>query len=411
MMWNMINGQRLWDRLMQLGTIGRTEDGGITRLSFTPEDREAKNLVQGYMVEAGLEVREDSIGNLIGRREGREEGREAVLLGSHLDTVFNGGAFDGALGVLGAVEVAQTLFEQNIQLTHPLEVIAFTDEEGARFRAGMMGSRAFSGVLEKEDLERQDGQNHTLEEVLKANGYDPEAVCTADRSQESFKAYLELHVEQGRVLEEEGAPVGIVTGIAGPLWLQFQVQGETGHAGATPMPLRKDALVAAASIIKDIEEQTRKTGTAVGTVGSIHVQPGGINIIPGQATFTLDLRDTKAEVRDQVEKDIRDKARTICAKNDMTVAIKTLQRIPPVECAPELQNVLRRVMENRRLKVVEIATGAAHDGNQMSRICPVGMIFVRSRNGISHAPQEWSSQEDCAEGANVLLQALLEIAE
>jgi len=304
----MINRERLWERLMELALIGKQETGGVTRLSFTAEERAAKEQVRAYMTAAGLTVREDAVGNLIGRREGRNPDAPVVLIGSHLDSVYNGGNFDGPLGVLAGVEVLQTMAEQQIITEHPLEVIAFTDEEGARFSFGMIGSRGIAGRLTYSDLQHRDREGITIAKAMREAGLDPQRIGEAVRPSGSIKAYVELHIEQGNVLESRNLSVGIVSGLAGPLWLKMVLEGEAGHAGTTPMGMRRDPLAAAAAVMLAIEEEAGKTGTAVGTVGQLQVQPGGINIIPGKVEFSVDLRDVDERVRDQVESAIRQRA-------------------------------------------------------------------------------------------------------
>lgn len=241
----MIQGERLWQRLMELGEVGKQPSGGVTRLSFTAEERRAKDLVASYMREAGLFVYEDAAGNLIGRKEGTNPDATVVLVGSHLDSVYNGGCFDGPLGVLAGVEVVQTMNEHGVVTHHPIEVVAFTDEEGARFRFGMIGSRAMAGTLPPEALECRDAEGISLAEAMKQAGLDPDRLPQAARKPGTVKAYVELHIEQGRVLEETGLPVGIVTGIAGLIWVKFTIEGKAEHAGATPMSLRRDPMAAA----------------------------------------------------------------------------------------------------------------------------------------------------------------------
>ncbi|WP_035300686.1 Zn-dependent hydrolase [Brevibacillus thermoruber] len=407
----MIHAERLWDRLMRLSAVGRQESGGVTRLSFTPEERAAKDLVRGFMEEAGLSVREDEAGNLIGRKEGRNPQAPVVLVGSHLDSVFNGGNFDGPLGVLAGVEVLQTMNEQGVTTEHPIEVIAFTDEEGARFSYGMIGSRAIAGLLKREELEHRDKDGISIAEAMRASGLDPDTVGRAARPKGSVKAYVELHIEQGKVLESRGLSVGVVSGVAGPLWLKFVLEGEAGHAGATPMALRRDPLAAAAEIMLVIEREARKAGTAVGTVGQVTVSPGGVNIIPGRVEFSLDLRDVDKAVRDRVEQEIVRQAEAICRERGVRLGVELLQRIPPVVCSAEIQAAALAACEALGLETITLPSGAGHDCMQLTELCPVGMIFVRSRDGISHNPAEYTSKEDCADGANVLYRTVLSLAE
>jgi allantoate deiminase len=407
----MIDGERLWRRISDLGEIGKHEGGGVTRLSFTDEERAAKDRVASYMEEAGLAVREDAVGNLFGRREGRDAGAPAVLIGSHVDSVYSGGNFDGPLGVLAGIEVLQTMEEQGIETEHPIEVVAFTDEEGVRFSFGMIGSRALAGKLTPEDLtDYKDGSGVSIAEAMSTYGLDPERLEEATCPEDSLKAYIELHIEQGRVLESKDLPAGIVTGIAGPVWLRFSLEGETGHAGATPMNLRRDSLAAAAEIVGIVEAEAAKTGTSVGTVGQLEVEPGGINIIPGKARFSLDLRDIDERVRDRVEGRILEVAEEACRRRGVGLETETLQRLAPAPCSDLVRDAAQRACERLGIRPHALPSGAGHDGMQFTDLCPMGMIFVRSKNGISHNPDEWSSQDDCAIGADVLYYAVLDLA-
>jgi allantoate deiminase len=406
-----IDGERLWRRISDLGEIGGQEEGGVTRLSFTDEERAAKDRVASYMEEAGLSVREDAAGNLIGRREGRNPETPAVLIGSHVDSVYNGGNFDGPLGVLAGVEVLQTMQEQQIETEHPIEVVAFTDEEGARFSFGMIGSRALAGRLTPEDLTKhEDKDGVSIAEAMRAYGLDPERLGDAARSEGSIKAYVELHIEQGRVLENEDLPAGIVTGIAGPVWLRLSLVGETGHAGATPMSLRRDSLAAAAEVMGLIEAEASRTGTSVGTVGQLSLEPGGINIIPGRVEFSLDLRDIDEGVRDRVERRILEGAEEICGRRGVGLEIETLQRLAPAPCSELVRDAAERACEGLGIRPHALPSGAGHDGMQLTDLCPMGMIFVRSKSGVSHNPDEWSTKEDCAAGASVLYRTVLDLA-
>ena len=407
----MIDNDRLWRRISELGEIGRQEGGGVTRLSFTEEERAAKDRVVSYMEEAGLSSREDAAGNLFGRREGRSPDSPAVLIGSHVDSVYNGGNFDGPLGVLSGIEVLHAMEEQGIETKHPIEVVAFTDEEGARFSFGMIGSRALAGRLTPEDLIKyEDGDDVSVAEAMRAYGLDPGRIGEAARPAGSVKAYVELHIEQGRVLENEDLPAGVVTGIAGPVWLRFSLEGETGHAGATPMNLRRDSLAAAAEIIGLIEAEASATGTTVGTVGQLNLEPGGINIIPGRVEFSLDLRDIDEGVRDRVERRIMEGAGEICRRRDLEMDTEMLQRLAPAPCSELVKSAVKRACERVGIRAHALPSGAGHDGMQLTELCPMGMIFVRSKAGVSHSPDEWSTKEDCAAGSNVLYWTVLNLA-
>ncbi len=405
-----IDADRLWSRLSELAEIGKSECGGVTRLSFTEEEWAAKDLVASYMREADLAVREDAAGNLIGRREGRVGDAPVVLTGSHVDSVRNGGDFDGPLGVLGAVEALQTMDERDVETERPVEVVAFTDEEGARFSFGMIGSRATAGTLTPEHLANEDENGVSVAEAMRASGLDPGRIDEAARAPGSVYAYVELHIEQGRILESKDLPVGVVTGIAGPAWLRFTLAGEAAHAGTTPMNLRRDALTAAAAVIGRIEREAARTGTSVGTVGQLELSPGGINIIPGQATFSLDLRDIDEDVRNDVEARIMHEAALLCEKRGVELETKTLQRLPPAPCSALVRDAAREACETLGFEPFGLASGAGHDGMHLTELCPIGMIFVRSKDGLSHNPAEYSSKEDCAAGAEVLYRTLLKLA-
>jgi allantoate deiminase len=405
-----VDGGRLWERLGEIAEIGKHEEGGVARLSFTPEEREAKELVASYMREAGLAVRQDAAGNLFGRREGRDPGAPAVLIGSHVDSVMNGGDFDGPLGVLGGIEVLQTMEEGGVRTERPVEVVAFTDEEGARFSLGMIGSRALTGTLSSEDLRHEDKNGVSIEQAMRDADLDPGRIGDAARAPVSLAAYLELHIEQGKVLEDENLPVGVVTGIAGPVWLRLSFTGEAGHAGTTPMGTRRDALAAAAEVVGIVEEEATATGSTVGTVGQIGARPGGINIIPGGAEVSLDLRDIDEAVRDRAEGCIRERAAEVCERRGIDLSFEELQRLPPAPCSEEIRASIAAACEKEGIRPYPLPSGAGHDGMHVAELCPMGMIFVRSKDGISHNPKEWSSREDCEAGCKVLYLTVLDLA-
>lgn len=406
----MIDGERLWKRLFELAEIGNQEGGGVTRLSFTEGERAAKEVVASYMDEAGLSVYEDAAGNLIGRRAGKDPHAPVVLVGSHVDSVYDGGNFDGPLGVLAGVEVLQTMNERGIETKHPIEVVAFTDEEGARFGFGMIGSRALASTLTSENLRHEDKRGISIAEAMRDSGLDPYSIGDAARPPGSVKAYVELHIEQGKLLENEDLPVGIVTGIAGPLWLRFVLEGEAGHAGTTPMDLRRDALASAAHIMRSIEAEATKTGTTVGTVGQLSLSPGGINIIPGRVEFSLDLRDIDEHVRDEVEQRIVAEANRLCEERGIALSIETLQRVAPAPCSELVRNAAKTACKELGFEPHLLASGAGHDGMQLMNLCQMGMIFARSTGGISHNPAEWTSKEDCAAGCSVLYYTVSKLA-
>jgi allantoate deiminase len=325
---------------------------------------------------------------VIGRREGRNPDAPVVLAGSHVDSVRSGD-FDGPLCVLAAIEAAQTMREVGVETGRPVKVIAFTDEEGARFGLGMIGSRALAGLLTPDDLSREDENGVMIAEAMREVGLDPERIGEAARGPGSVHAYVELHIEQGRVLEQRGLPVGVVTGIAGPVWLRFVLRGEAGHAGATPMgSSRRDALAAATAVVGAVEREAERSGTSVGTVGRMEVEPGGVNVIPGRATFTVDQRDIDGDVRDRLEARNADEAARVCEQRGVGRETETLQRLPPVPCSGEARDAIVAACERLGFDPFGLPSGAGHDGMQLSGLCPIGMIFVRSRDGIGHNPAE-----------------------
>ena len=404
-----IQQERLVKRLEALGQIGATVEGGVTRLAYTPEYRQAEARVRGWMEEAGLETRLDPVGNLIGRREGRQADRPCLMLASHIDSVINGGRFDGALGVLSAVEVAQALYEDGATLDMPLEVVAFIDEEGSRWGGGLFGSRAMTGQLTPESLQRRDRAQLSVAEALRAWGLDPTQLNQAVREAAEIGTYLELHIEQGAVLESEGLAVGVVTAIAGPLFLEARLHGRADHAGATPMgPLRRDALLGAAELALAAEVIARATSpTCVATVGRLEVSPGVANIIPGEVLLTFDIRDIDQAARDRAEARIRAEIERVCQARALTAQVETVVRIEPVKLSPTVIEAVSTACARLDLPVYHLPSGAGHDAQLMTGLAEVGMIFVRCREGISHSPAESVTPEDAFLGAQVMYEATL----
>ncbi|NHM32525.1 Zn-dependent hydrolase [Neobacillus terrae] len=406
-----INSERLWNRIHKLSEIGKDENGGVTRLSFTETERKAKDLVVTFMKDAGLAVREDEIGNLIGRKEGAIFNSQVVMTGSHIDSVISGGNFDGPAGVLSAIEALQTMNEKGIVTESPLEVIVFTDEEGARFSTGMLGSLSAAGKLSKEELySAKDKNGVTIAEAMKQAGLDPELAPNAKRNPEEIKAYVELHIEQGKVLENADASVGIVTGIVGVDWYRVTLKGEAGHAGTTPMGLRKDPLAAAARIISYGEEMARNEKSAVVTVGQIEVKPGGINIIPGEVAFSFDIRDINKENMNDIFEKLKAYIETTCEERGIELEIEQLHSLDPSPCSERIMKKMEESFTETEVQSIKLISGAGHDAMVMASITDMGMIFIRSKDGISHNPKEWSDQKDLAMGAEVLFTTLVKLA-
>lgn len=403
----MIRGDeaRLDRNIQELARFGGTGQG-MDRFAYSPEEREALNWLKAEFQRLDLTVWEDAVGNVFARYEGREAGLRPIMAGSHIDTVRHGGKYDGALGVLAMLEILRRFREEGVRLRHPLDLVICKGEEGTRFGATLLGSAAMTGQLTGDDLQRRDSEGISLKKAMAAQGYDPAAFPLAALTPGSIAAYLELHIEQARVLETEELTIGVVTGIAGPLWLEATVRGEAGHAGATPMRIRHDPMPAAAELILETERIARGFRDTVATTGQIKARPGSTNVIPSSVTFTIDLRDVDRKDRDEAEASIREAARQIALRRGVVIELQDLARIAPVTCPEEIMTVLEEAAEDLSLSCRRMPSGAGHDAMNLARLCPVGMLFVPSRNGWSHRPDEYTSPEDCIAGTNVLLQAI-----
>lgn len=391
-----INGNRLFDRVLKLSEIGKIGQKGVQRFALSQEDKEAQRLVGYWMKEAGMEVRLDNFGNLIGRKNGKNPNLPVVMIGSHIDTVPNGGRFDGTIGVIGGIEIVHAINEANISHEHPIEVVAFCEEEGSRFMSGFFGSKGMVGKISADDLVKKDEQGTSRYQALKSLGADPDKIEDSIRNPEEIKLYLEMHIEQGPYLEANDFPVGVVKGIAGFTWFKISIKGEAGHAGTVPMNLRKDPMIGAAEIIKEIESICKEdpTGTMVGTVGKIAVVPGGSNVIPESVEFMLDLRDIDLERRNKTIKKIKTKVNEICQRRHLEYCIEKRVDIPPVQCSEQVIQALKKSSKKLNIDAPTMISGAGHDAMLMAEITQMGLVFVRCRNGISHNPDEWANKED-----------------
>ncbi|WP_413378869.1 Zn-dependent hydrolase [Alkalihalobacillus sp. 1P02AB] len=407
-----INKKRLWETIERLNQIGKDPlypDKGNTRLSLSKEDLLARELLIKLMKEVGLSVKVDAVGNIIGRLEGANPKAPVVMTGSHIDTVYQGGKFDGTLGVLGAIEAVRRLKELEIQLEHPIEVVSFTDEEGTRFGTGYIGSRAMAGELKLPTLELKDDSGITLFEALKTAGLEPEKFKECIREKKELKAFIEMHIEQGKVLEENHLAVGVVTHIQGPVWLQVELVGSTDHAGATPMHMRKDASLAMAEMMLAVEQMAIKYD-GVGTVGKLHIEPGGVNIIPGRAEFSVDMRHVDYKKRAEMIEELHLLFKEISERRGVLVKVEVNKEVDPATCSPALVQSIVDTCGELKIPTMTLPCGAGHDSLMMTKITEMAMIFVRSKGGISHNPLEWSSIEDCTTGTEVLFQTLYKLA-
>jgi len=400
-----VDGDRLLALMKALARFGDTGDGGVHRLAYSEEDRQAREWLAAKMEEAGLEVRIDTAGNLIGRRPGVED-LPPILLGSHIDTVPRGGAYDGSLGSLAALEVAWTLEDRGLPTRHPLEVVIFQNEEG-----GLVGSEALAGELDPEALERVSQSGKTLGEGIAFLGGDPERLKEAAREPGDIAAYLELHIEQGAVLEQAGLDIGVVEGIVGIDWWDVTVDGAANHAGTTPMDQRQDALLAAARFIHAVHRVvTAEPGPQVGTVGRIEAEPGAPNVIAGHVELSLELRDLDAAVIDRLYGRIRTEAEGIAAATGTELTFEDQELgIEPAPTDERIRHAVEQAAEVLGLTSRRMPSGAGHDAQSLAALGPVGMIFIPSVGGISHSPEEYSKPQDVVNGANVLLGTLLAI--
>jgi allantoate deiminase len=397
----MLDASRIMQRCDALARYSELP-GGLTRVFLSPEGRAAGDAVLGWMREAGMQASLDAMGNAVGRYEGERAGLPCLMLGSHLDTVRDAGRYDGMLGVISAIECVDTLNRQKKKLPFAIEVIGFGDEEGVRFGTTLLGSRAIAGTLSPEVLETRDAGGKSISGALREFGLNPEQLSKVSRKKGEVLAYAELHIEQGPVLEAEGLPVGVVTAINGFSRLRVTLRGEAGHAGTVPMPLRRDALAAAAACVVMVERVAKNVPELVGTVGRIEARPGAINVIPGEAQFTVDLRAPLDSVRQEALAEVESEIARIAAARKVEATVESLQDFGSSACAPWLMRQLERAVEARGVRVRRLPSGAGHDGMAIKAIADIAMLFVRCKGGISHNPAESITEEDAAIGAGVL---------
>jgi allantoate deiminase len=397
------SGARIMAHCAALAQLSEDGDAALTRVFLSPEHRAANDLVRGWMREAGMTARIDAIGNVVGRYEGRAPGMACLMLGSHLDTVRNAGRYDGMLGVVAAVECVRALAEKGVRLPFAIEVIGFADEEGVRFGATLLGSRAVAGTFDPRVLDERDRDGVSMHDALVAFGLDPESIGKAARRRSEILAYAELHIEQGPVLEAHGLAVGNVTAIKGAHRLMAELRGNAGHAGTVPMSLRQDALAAAAECVLAIEACARQSPDLVATVGMVEVKPGATNVIPGEARFAIDVRSAQDADRIAAVTRIRAAIGRIAAARRVAVSIAQVHESPSVACGDWLQAQIRGAIAAEGHRVLDLPSGAGHDGMALAAIADIGMIFVRCSGGVSHSPLEAITAEDAAAGARVLL--------
>ena len=402
-----INNSRINRTLQELGQLGDSPEG-MDRVAYSSEDIAGRDYTIKLMREAGLETRIDTAGNMIGRRAGSDDSLPAIALGSHTDTVPKGGKYDGALGVMGAIEVIRTLEDQGHRTRHPLEVINFTNEEGTRFHRWLVGSRSMSGLLEQEDLDAVDDDGLPFGPCLADIGGDISRIGEAARSPGELAAYFELHIEQGPYLHRSGTPIGVVTGITGRAVFEVEIEGKANHAGTTPMSTRRDALVSASKLVLAIQKMAADQEICrVSTVGSIKAVPNAVNVIPGSASIGLEFRDTNMEALAAAEQELRRITDRASTDDVVDIGVHRHRFTTSVPITPEMQSLVAEAAENCGFEWESLPSGAGHDAQAVANIAPVAMVFVPSVDGISHSREEYSTPQDCANGAQVLLELLL----
>jgi N-carbamoyl-L-amino-acid hydrolase len=397
---------RLEQRIQKLGEFGTNPEGGVSRIAFSDADIAGRNYIKDLMRAAGLSVRVDTAGNIIGRREGTEDGLPPIMFGSHIDSVPGGGNYDGDVGVIGAIEVAQLMHERGIATRHPIEVVSFTDEEG-----GLTGSRAMIGHLTDAALDVVSHSGMTIRDGIRHVGGDPDRLGLAVRKPGDLKAFVELHIEQGAILYEEEIDIGVVEGIVGIRWWDVTIEGFANHAGTTPMNRRWDAMVTAAELTLAINRiATELPGRQVATVGKIQAFPGAPNVIPGEVVLSLEIRDLESAKIQNVFDLIHAEADQISDARSTPIRFQEVDvASPPAPTDEQMRRIIAASADELGMSFRLMPSGAGHDAQDLATIAPTGMIFVPSVDGISHSPREFTSARDMANGASVLLKTVLAI--
>jgi N-carbamoyl-L-amino-acid hydrolase len=400
-----INGERLWESLMDMAKIGALPKGGCGRLALSDEDKIGRDLFVRWCEAAGCTIRIDRLGNIFARRPGRHADRPPVMTGSHLDTQPHGGKFDGVYGVLAGLEVIRTLNDAGVETEAPIEVAVWTNEEGSRFAPAMCASGVFGGAFEADYvLGQKDLDGKSFGEELKRIGYAGQEPCGG----RAIDTFFEVHIEQGPILESEGLPIGVVVGVQGVRWFDVTVNGQDAHAGPTPMDVRRDALLAAAGMVAAVNQIARAHApNGRGTVGQMQVIPNSRNTIPGEVRFTIDLRHPEAATLDRIEAAVRSAFEDCASGGDVAVTIERIWNSPPVAFDQGCVAAVRGAADSLGYKHRDIVSGAGHDSCYVSRVAPTSMIFVPCHGGLSHNEEESADPAHVEAGCNVLLQAIL----
>jgi beta-ureidopropionase / N-carbamoyl-L-amino-acid hydrolase len=403
-----VDGERIKGLLLALAEFGKNPEGGVSRLGFSKEDLAAHAWLGERMKEAGLDVRVDAAGNLHGRRAGTDPSLPAILFGSHIDSVPQGGNFDGDVGSMGALEVMSTLRDESAATRHPFEMVVWSNEEGVHYGKGVFGSRVAARGADAGELDAKDEEGVTLAEWLRRYGADPGRIAEARLDPSRVAAYVELHIEQGGVLDRAGIQIGVVQGIVGIDRYHVTLEGFANHAGTTPMAERRDALLAAARLIVAVREEVMaRPGRQVGNVGYVQVVPGAPNVVPGLARLPVELRDLKREVIDDMASRVRARGETIARETGVTFAMERYATDEPALTDSALQDLIETAARGAGYSSLRLPSGAGHDAQSLGRAgIPIGMIFVPSKGGISHAPRERTEWDDVTRGAEVLYRVL-----
>lgn len=407
------NLERIKKDIEALSQFNGSPGYGLTRFSLTEEDRGAREYLRDELKKLELEVYEDAAGSLFGRRKGEDDTLPVIIIGSHFDSVKNGGNFDGPAGVIMALEIMRVLHENNIRTRYPIEFVAMIEEEGGRFGGGVFGSRAMAGLVDYEQLKRNRDENGiSMAEAFEAFGFDPSKIKDAVRSPESIKAFIELHIEQGPILESKGLDIGIVDFIVGINQIKVTITGRPDHAGTTPMHMRADALNTAARVISGISGYAIAEGNGtVATVGTLKIYPGAANIVPGLVTFTVDIRSKNSASIEAVRSKIQEDLKSLTEETDTSYEIIDMLNVKPVKMAPQINSLFEKSAHENQFTYTTISSGAGHDAMIMGAITDVGLIFVPSRDGRSHCPEEWTDYEDLQKGIELIYNTILELGE
>ncbi len=407
------NVKRIQQDIEELSRFTATPGNGTTRLSFTNEDRGAREYIKNQMIKAGLNVYEDAAGTVVGRIEGELTNAPTVLIGSHFDTVLNGGNFDGLAGIVSALETARVFKENKLKPKYSVEFIAMIEEEGTRFGVGLFASRAMAGKVSRQELfECKDANSIIMAQAMEDFGFDPDKIKEAIRPKESLKAFLELHIEQGPILEAENKEIGVVEYIVGLLAIEVKVKGRADHAGTTPMNMRSDAMEAAALLISRVGDYAREVGEgSVATVGRLSLLPGSVNVVAKEVTFTVDIRAKDSNNIERILKWIYTELDKISENKNVTYEVQTLLDVQPVKLSEEITDIIENNCNNLGFANMRILSGAGHDAMVMADLTPTGMIFVPSKNGRSHSSEEWTDYDLLHKGIEIAFETIKILSE